>query len=793
MEPTAQPIRILLIEDVDLDAELTLHQLKKTASFACVSHRVETEEQLRKALVEFSPNIILSDFALPQFDGLSALRIARELAPDIPFIFVSGTIGEETAVEALHRGAVDYLLKGHLTRLVPAVRRALAEAQERVARRAERTRLARLDRVLRMMSGINALMVRVRERKELVNETCRLAVATGGYATAHIYLKPPGSTALRVLGGNGADRQVTDSLGEVLLQSNAEGPKLLERVANDARELICNDTDRLTVDPSIKEVLAKAGLHTFVALPILLEQAPIGAWVLTAHGADTVSREELQMLREVAGNLSFALQYLHKDTTVRFLSHFDSLTGLAKRSQFCERLAKLIRERSGRRSRYVVAILDIARLSLINDSFSRRIGDRLLQQVADRLKHRFPQTEHIGHFAGGTFAILVEIGNGTPEEVSAAIGEHGAALFGAPFVIEERAIPVTVRSGLAIYPDHGQDAGALVQKAEAALRSARTTGEKQIHYSEHQQVEVLGRLALEHKLRLAIEREQFELHYQPKVNVQSRRIEGAEALIRWRDPEAGLVSPAVFLPVLESTGLIVDVGDWVVRQAALDCEYWHRTAGVSLRVAVNIAPAQLRQTDFVGTFLKGLAGWSTPFAGLDVEITEGILQEELASELTKLRLLRNAGVRIAIDDFGTGYSSLSRLAKLPIDTLKIDRTFVCQVPADHAGRMLVKTIITLAHALRLTTVAEGVEAQEQLDFLWQAGCDQSQGYLHSHPLPSGEFLTLLEHGRGNLVRPPEAQQNAKAIAPADSESGKVSSAEPARQGAPHPHGTSRVP
>ena len=193
----------------------------------------------------------------------------------------------------------------------------------------------------------------------------------------------------------------------------------------------------------------------------------------------------------------------------------------------------------------------------------------------------------------------------------------------------------------------------------------------------------------------------------------------------------------------------------MIRRAALDCQGWMSSGLTPLRVAVNISPSQLRLPRFVESFLQALAGWSTPAAGLDIEITEGALHEDLATEVGKLKLLRAAGVKIAIDDFGTGYSSLSRLSKLPIDTLKIDRTFTCEVPHDHAGRMLVKTIITLAHAFRLTTVAEGVETQDQLDFMWHIGCDQSQGYFHSHPLASGEFALLLERGRGNLVRLPQ--------------------------------------
>jgi diguanylate cyclase (GGDEF)-like protein len=754
MESTAQSIRILLVEDVESDARLSLLQLKQ-AGLNCVSQRVESESAFRKALGEFAPHIILSDFSLPQFDGLSALEVAQEVTPDTPFIFVSGTMGEERAVTALRRGAVDYLLKGNLARLPSAISRALDDARVRRERKVEQARIARLDRVLRMLSGINALMVRAGDRKELLNETCRLAVVGGGYATALVFLKSPGAAGLQALAAAGTDNKLTDTLRDVILQGSELSTTLLDRVAKAGREFVCNDTSKLQSLAELKAVLQEGGLLSLVALPLVQDSVPIGALVLTGRGAGTVSTEELQMLREVSGNLSFALQYLAKDTTVQFLSHFDPLTGLAKRSLFCERLTTLIPDLNARRSRFTVAIIDIVRLSVINDSFSRRIGDLLLQQVAGRLKRRFAQTDHIAHFGGGTFAILRDIGDLTVEATAAAAREHGDALFGTPFVIEDREISITARSGLAVYPEHGSDAHSLVQKAEAALRDARTSGERETHYSEQHQTLVLNRHALEHKLRLALEREQFELHYQPKVNVISRRIEGVEALIRWRDPQSGLVSPAAFLPALESSGLILEVGAWVIRRAALDCQQWLRAGMAPVRIAVNISPAQLRRPDFVETFLGALSGWATPFAGLDIEITEGTLHEELAAEVTKLESLRHAGVRVAIDDFGTGYSSLSRLAKLPIDILKIDRSFISQMLNNNAGKVLVKTIINLARAFRLTTVAEGVEREDQLEFLRRSHCDQSQGYLHSRPVPGSELMTLLEHGRGDLVRPPQ--------------------------------------
>jgi diguanylate cyclase (GGDEF)-like protein len=755
MVETAQPIRVLLVEDVESDAALALHQLKH-AGLQCVAHRVLTEIDLRAALRDFSPDVILSDFCLPQFDGLAALEVARECAPEVPFIFLSGTIGEERAVNALLRGAVDYVLKGNTKRLVPAVRRALSDAQLRRERRAEQARIARLDRVLRMLSGVNALMVRVRERRELLNETCRLAVTIGGYAAAIVYLRPPSaSNTLQAQARGGVADQNMDVLQEVFLESERPDASLLEQVVRTRKEFICPDTTVLAPRERLKSAVEAAGLRSLVMLPLALETRAIGCLVLAATDATALSADELQMLREVAGNLSFVLQYLNKDTTVRFLSNYDPHTGLAKRSLFCEQLAQLIESRDARRTRYGVAIIDITGLNLINDSFSRRIGDLLLQQAAARLKRRFPQQDRIGHFGGGTFAIVVEARHRSLDETLATVREHENVLFREPFEVEGQLIPVGVKLGLAVHPDHGQDAASLVQSAETALRNAQTSGD--CHYNQQQHAQLHERLALEHRLRLALQREQFELHYQPKVNVVSRRIEGVEALLRWRDPKTGLVQPADFLPVLESMGLIVEVGEWVIRQAGRDCQHWLNAGLAPVRVAVNVAPSQLRRSDFVEAFLKAQAGCSAG-AGLDLEITEGTLQEELTSLVTKLKLLRQAGVRIAIDDFGTGYSSLSRLSKLPIDTLKIDRTFICGVPKDYGGRLIVKTIITLARAFRLSTVAEGVEAQDQLDFLWQAGCDQSQGFLHSRALPRDEFMELMIHGNGQFVLPPELSQ-----------------------------------
>ena len=738
--PTAEPIRILLVEDSPEDADLVLHQLR-VQGIPFISHRVDTEPAMREALTTFQPNLVFSDFGLPRFDGLSALQVALEVAAEVPFIFVSGTIGEERAIEALRRGAVDYVLKTNLSRLGPAVTRALAEA-------AARRQIARLTRVLRMLSGINSAVLRIRERAELFSEACRLAVAVGGYSMAMVLLKQPGARrGIEPVAWNDSGGRGAALMRNWIAASATQRSSTIQKLMKTGSPFICNDTDQLPSDLDIKRILTEARLRSIVAMPLSIDQTPVGVLILAAPPAGILSDEELQMLREVAANLSFALQYLQKARTVRFLAHFNPHTGLARRPLFCERVARLLA--SGRR--LAVAVVDIEHLSVINDSFGRHTGDDLLQHVADRLRRRFQDTERLAQFAGGTFAVTVD-DTSDPTSVMSTLHSHLAAVFGRPYELAGQPIPVSAKSGVAVYPEDGQDANALVQNAEAALRNARTTGQRQLSYSARQHGQDKARLALEHRLRVALEERQFELHYQPKVNVKTRRLEGVEALIRWNEPGTGLVSPSAFLPLLESTGRIVEVGEWVLEQAVADCQHWQQLGLPPVRIAVNVSPVQLRHPDFVQRFFEICAPLTQIGFGLDIEITEGLLQSD-SEGVGHLKTLRQAGVRIAIDDFGTGHSSLSRLAELPIDTLKIDRTFTSRLARNGSGRSVVRTILALARSFELTVVAEGVETQEELRVLMELGCDQVQGFLLAQPMPRDELTHVLQNGRGRLICP----------------------------------------
>ncbi len=751
-----QPLRLLVIEDTRADAERATHQFTR-AGIPWEMRRVETADGLRAALADQVPTLILSDFTLPQFDGLSALAICRELAPDVPFIFVSGTIGEERAIGALKAGAADYVLKENLARLVPAAERAISDAVARDEKRRQQAQIARLNRVLRMLKGVNDVVMRCRDRSELLGETCRVAISLGGYAMAAVASAEGGGAVIRALAASGLDAGAIAQLEEGAQQTPAGAVDIIRRVLASGNEFACNDIAAPGRTARFDALLAGQGFRSVVSLPLSVDGSTAAVLLLAAREPGLLGDEELGMLRDLARSLSFGLQYVQRDIRTRFLSHFHPQTGLARRALFCDRLRELFMADAARARRIAVVVIDVRKLGAINDSFGRHAGDLLLRQVAEVLKRHCPAGEQPGHFGSGSFALLMELDALSPPAL--AVPRNLQQLFARPFEVEGRSIPLSVRAGCAVYPADGSDAPLLVQNAETALQLARQAGVEFAQFDPAARLQSVGQLAMEHRLRQALDRGEFELHYQPKVNVVTRRIQGAEALLRWRCPEEGLLTPADFMPVLESSGLILPVGEWVVRQAAADCRAWMAEGVPMVRVAVNIAPAQLRQPDFEELFLRQVQDWAGRIYGLDIEITEGVLQEDCAAEMRKLERLRANGVHVAIDDFGIGYSSLSRLAHLPVDTLKIDRSFVSQSVGNPAGATLVRTVVNLARAFNMTSVAEGVEKQEELDLLWQMGCDQSQGHLHSAALPPAEFATLLREGRGVLVQPPAAQDD----------------------------------
>jgi diguanylate cyclase (GGDEF)-like protein len=736
-------LRLLLVEDSESDAELAIWRLK-AAGFVCSHRCVVNENEMRNALRDGLPDLILSDFSLPGFVGMAALAIARVEAPGIPFIFLSGTIGEERAIEALKCGAIDYVLKSNPMRLVPAVKRALADAELRRTSQLAEEQVRRLTGVLQMLSGINAALVRIQNRDELLNETCRLAHRVGGYAIAMVALINPATRMARPVGWAGWDFLAQPEKEFPVADRESADTSLMGRVIRTGEAALCEDITRATFVIDGRDALTAAGVRSLACLPLRVDNTPVGSFLCGTVKSGVISQDELLLLEEVASNLSFALQYLDKQDAVRFLSYFEPLTGLAKRALFCERLSRLLTRGTDSLPRLVVTVFDIEHLSVINDSFGRHTGDRLLQCVADRLKGHLPDTEQLGHLGGGTFVSLSTL----PERIdseSRSLHDDVTRVFDRPFSVNGREIVAKIKSGLACYPEDGRDPNELVQNAEAALKEAKTSGEQYLHHRIEMNSELARRVGMEHRLRTAFDNEQFVLYYQPKVTLRTGKIASAEALLRWRDPENGLIAPGIFLPLLESAGLMTTLGAWVLKQAASDCRDWRHMGLPPIRIAINVSPPELRRRNIAREILDGVSGLAgDPDWGVDIEVTEGALIGDSSPCVHALRLLRAAGMRVAIDDFGTGFSSLGRLSELPIDTLKIDRMFTSRLPTDPKGCTLVSTIIGLAHAFGMTTVAEGVETEAQLDYLIREGCDESQGYLHSRPVPRAEFERLLD-------------------------------------------------
>ena len=737
-------LRLLIVEDVTAEAELAVRHLV-SGGISCAPRTVADERQFRAALKQFRPHVILSDFTLPAFDGLTALDIARREAPDVPFIFLSGTIGEERAIEALQRGAVDYVLKTNPARLVPAVRRALREVQERTRRRAAEREIARLTRSLKMQSGINSAVIRIRDRDELLREACRLAYEVGGYDRAAMFMVAADGRSATPWHSLGVGPPPGQTLPVITIGDGTEPDTTLTGQALRTGEIaLCADLAHTEPPIASRERLLEVGLRSLVALPLIVGGVRIGALALGSRETHVVSDEELSLLQDITANLSFALRYLQQEGKAQYLTSFDPLTGLAKRALFCQRLDQRLAHRAALEGAPTVVAFDVMHLSKVNDSFGRHAGDLLLQVVAKRLKYHVEDDERMGYLGGGTFVLVLPQDATSAESVTSLLDN---TVFGEPFHIEGRVLRTSFRSGIARSPADGDDGNTLAQRAEAALKQAKEAGEQYLHYQIEMHSDIAERLALEHRLRAALDERQFVLHYQPQVNLATGLIDGVEALLRWQDPERGLVFPGQFLPVLESSGMIVTVGDWVLRQAAEDSLRWRRAGLGPLRIAVNVSAQQIRRRSFVEQVLAAAQPCLGGGCGIDLEITETGLLHDVEGASRKLRELRSAGLRIALDDFGTGYSSLGLLSKLPVDLVKIDRSFITGLPQDKASVTLVSSVIGLASAFGLRVVAEGVETDGQLEILRKMGCDQSQGYLHSRPVAAEQFERLLREQR----------------------------------------------
>src|SRR3984957_1557904 len=645
----------------------------------------------------------------------------------------------KSAAADRYRQAQVALIAGSVLALLIAVVSGWQVARDRTERRAAEDRLKGLNRLYAMVTGISTAMVRVRDRADLFNRACRTAVEHGEFEMAWIAVIDHHENRIVPVAWAGDDEPVMSTIKGHFSSSEGtlEGKTLAARAIREKAAVISNDVQN---DESLifGEMHAQSGVRSLAVFPLIVSGNAIGVLAVYTTKPEFFDEAGLLLLNELAGNVAFAVDHLDRQERLDRLANYDTLTGVANRRSFLERVTQCMLSAANDGHKMAVFLIDLERFKKLNDSLGRSAGDALLKQVAEWLALNAENANLVArldadHFAVALPKIMYE------SNVARVLEKTIAAFMKHEFSLNDAVYRMAAKIGVAVFPDDGADADTLINNAEAALKKAKASRDRYLFYAQKMTETVAMSLGIENRLRRALEREEFVLHYQPKVNIVSGKLTGAEALIRWNDPVSGLTLPGRFIPILEETGLIHDVGRWALRKAIEDYQRWRNTGLPTVPIAVNVSPLQLRNHDFVAEIQQAVSVAAGAAAGLQLEITESLIMQDVNHSIVSLLAIRAMGVTIAIDDFGTGFSSLNYLAKLPVDTLKIDRSFVEEMVSATGGLTLVSVIINLARALRLNTVAEGVETDEQLRQLRFLGCDEMQGYLFGRPVPVESF------------------------------------------------------
>lgn len=674
-----EPLRVLIVEDRPSDAELMVLQLEDEG-FDPESVRVENGPDYLAAL-DSSWDVILSDWGLPRFSGLQALHLLRETGLDIPFVIVSGGIGEEAAVDAVHQGADDYVFKDRLARLGPAVRRAV----ERTRRRVEQRRADAQLRLAAMVFESSTEGVTLTDAHGTIVAVNRAFVEITGYSEAEVLGRNP-----RILQSGRQDETFYRNMWAALATTGRWRGEIWNRR---------KDGEVYPEWMTISAVKDEQGRTTHYV----------------SVSSDIGEAKEAQQ-------------------EIDFLAHHDALTGLPNRTLLHDRLEQTLIRAKLASSVVAVVLLDIDRFGRVNAGLGHGVGDGLLLAVAQRLAELVGVGATLARYMGDQFVIAVgHAGSAVRVAHLARELQDAVAL---PFDIDGHEVVVTCSAGISLFPTDGTDPETLLHLADAAMRQARVRGGNTMAFVDVGVADALEeRLELERLLRGAAVRNELVVHYQPQVDMADRSLVGVEALVRWQHPKRGLVPPGEFIPLAEEIGIIGEIGEWVLAESCRQVAAWQADGIPVPRVAVNLSPLQLERADLAATVRAALDAAGIGPERLELEVTESMIMRHAEAAATVLRDLRGLGVELTMDDFGTGYSSLAQLRHLPLRRLKVDISFVRDI-GHPSAEAIIRAIIAMARSLGLQTVAEGVEQEDQHAFLRDAGCDIGQGYLYGRPVPA---------------------------------------------------------
>jgi len=686
---------VLLIEDNAGDARLLTEMLKEQGGYKTALTWVTFMREAETYLATHDIDVILLDLGLADAQGMAALRRAHAAAPHVALVVLTGLDDELLALQALKEGAGDYLIKGEIEArwLMRSLRYAIERKVMEEALFAEKE-LAQVT----LASIADAVIC-----TDIDGNVTFLNAVAESLTGWHVH-EATGHAAAEIVGifDAGTGEQV-DLVATVIEENRTIRPEsnLL---------LLRRDGTKIPVENCISPIRNREGLS-----------------------AGTVIT-----LRDVSEVQAMSRKMVHS-------SQHDSLTGLPNRILLNDRITQAIAYAARHNEQVAVLFLDLDHFKHINDSLGHAVGDKLLQSIAGRLSLCIRGSDTVSRQGGDEFLVLVT----EMKEPEAALTSANRLLaaVAAPHGIQGHDLHITASIGISIYPGDGLDAETLIKNADTAMYQAKKSG-PQSHqfFKQSMSVRAVERQSIEESLRRAMEREEFALHYQPKIDLKTGGITGVEALIRWTHPERGMIPPGNFIPVAEDTGLILPIGGWVLREACTQAKAWREAGLPDVTMAVNVSAMEFQDENFLENLFAVLKQTATDPAVLKIELTESVLMKNAEGAITVLRKMRESGIKVAIDDFGTGYSSLSYLQRFPIDELKIDQSFVRQIGSGDGDTAIVTAVISMARSLRLRVVAEGVETLDELAFLREQQCDEVQGYYFSKPVPAPLLAGLLVAG-----------------------------------------------